>query len=171
MGNPIINLIGQRFGRLIAFEKTDKRNNAGCVIWKCLCDCGKETFVNSGSLRNGHIKSCGCLGIEKTKERSFKHGHSPKGKRSGEYNTWRAMKIRCLNPKHERFKDYGGRGIRVCDEWKNSFENFLAYLKANDMYPRPVGTSIDRYPNNDGNYEPGNIQWATRFEQNHNRRS
>jgi hypothetical protein len=93
------------------------------------------------------------------------HGHARKGKQTGTYLSWKEMKKRCANPNQKYWKNYGGRGIRVCDRWLNSFENFLA-----DMGERPEGTSIDRYPNNDGNYEPGNCRWATRKQQRANRR-
>jgi hypothetical protein len=92
-----------------------------------------------------------------------------RGRMTNEYKTWAHMVQRCTNPKHKSFKDYGGRGIKVCKEWLHSFGNFLAYLKANNMYPKPAGTSIDR-PNNDGHYEPGNIRWATKSQQNYNQR-
>jgi hypothetical protein len=99
----------------------------------------------------------------------FRHGHALNYGKTKEYQTWIDMKTRCTNPKYKYYKDYGGRGIKVCDEWLYSFENFLAYLKDNNMYPKPAGLSIDRI-DNDGNYEPGNIRWATMSEQNNNQR-
>ena len=102
-----------------------------------------------------------------------RHGHAlhlnGKTHNTREYKTWCDMKFRCYNPKAKQYKNYGGRGIKVCEEWKNSFETFLIYLKTNSMYPKPVGLTIDRI-NNNGNYEPGNIRWATHSEQNHNQR-
>jgi len=95
-----------------------------------------------------------------------RHGHSPRnGKLSLTYHSWQAMKLRCYYPSQPGFKNYGARGIAVCDRWRNSFENFLA-----DMGERPEGKTLDRYPNNDGNYEPGNCRWATLSEQQRNRR-
>lgn len=95
-----------------------------------------------------------------------KHGHWTGNKASRTYDAWRCMKKRCYQPKNASFKSHGGRGIMVCDRWLNNFENFLA-----DMGEAPAGLSLDRYPNNDGNYEPGNCRWATRKQQAQNRRS
>jgi len=94
----------------------------------------------------------------------WRHGHNTRTKRSPTYQSWSAMKLRCLNPNYKKFYLYGGRGIKVCDRWVESFENFLA-----DMGQRPEGKTLDRYPNKDGNYEPGNCRWATQEEQHSNR--
>lgn len=95
------------------------------------------------------------------------HGARAGGRADLTYKSWRQMKDRCLNPNNKQYAEYGGRGITVCERWKNSYENFLA-----DMGSRPSKEySIDRFPNNDGNYEPGNCRWATSIQQNRNRRS
>jgi hypothetical protein len=169
LGRPCVDILGKRFGRIVVIEKTAKRSQES-IVWKCRCDCGKETFVSTGNLRSGNTVSCGCFRREKTKLSFQKHGCTANDRVTKEYRTWDAMKERCYNPKCKQFKNYGGRGIKVCDEWLHSFENFLAYLKANKMYPKPVGMSIDRI-DNDGNYEPGNIRWATQSQQNCNQRS
>ncbi len=96
----------------------------------------------------------------------FKHGHTSRTSRTPTYFSWQAMKMRCLNPRHKKFYLYGGRGISVCERWLESFDNFLS-----DMGERPDGKTLDRYPNKDGNYEPGNCRWATQTEQLSNRRS
>ena len=161
MGRNFVDFTNQRFGRLIAVEKTDRRSG-GHIIWKCKCDCGNETFISSGDLRSGSTQSCGCLQKERTSEAKTTHGQSY----SSEYHTWQMMKDRCYNPNLKHYKDYGGRGITICDHWKDSFENFLA-----DMGPKPSSKhSIDRI-NVNGNYDPGNCKWSTAREQIRNRRN
>ena len=153
----IVDLTSKRFGRLVVIEKTD-RKSSGSIVWKCKCDCGNEAFVSSGHLRIGHTQSCGCL----QKERVTTHGK----KNTSEYRSWYGMKSRCYNPNNKRYKNYGGRGIEVCDRWKDSFENFY-----NDMGSKPSSKhSIDRI-DNDRNYEPGNCKWSTATEQNRNQRN
>lgn len=163
MAQPL-NLIGRRFGRLIVVKRAESTAE-GRTLWLCRCDCGKEKVIRGKHLVNGAIRSCGCLHIEVLREQSLKHGATRGYGKTPEYESWTCMKNRCFNPKRKSFKDYGGRGIRVCARWLNSFENFLA-----DMGRRPgPGYSIDR-KNNDGDYEPGNCRWATSEEQNNNRR-
>lgn len=160
-----LNLIGQKFGRLKVLErlKTGK-----CFTYKCICDCGKEVLVkHTGTLRSGNTRSCGCLKDEATIKRSTKHGHRTILKTTSEYRTWVNIKQRCNNPEVEQFKNYGGRGIKVCDRWLESFDNFLT-----DMGMKPSGKySLDRYPDTNGNYEPENCRWATDEQQSHNKRN
>jgi hypothetical protein len=131
------------------------------------CDCGTSAVVSFKHLRNGASVSCGCFKRENAKRVNTKHGGSGgwKGRvaRAPEYNIWLAMKMRCTNPRAPHWHRYGGRGISVCDRWTgdDGFASFLA-----DVGPRPSPDhSIDRFPNNDGNYEPGNVRWATDLEQ------
>ena len=165
-GRKKIDLTGQKFGRLVVVGDSEKRSARGHVLWSCHCDCGNDVVVRADNLLKGGTKSCGCyqkeMGILHGKV--IKHGHSAKATRSRTYVTWQTMKARCLNEKSTSYKNYGGRGITVCDRWLHSFENFLE-----DMGVRPDDTSIDRI-NNDGNYEKGNCRWATAKEQAYNRR-
>lgn len=150
-----VDLTGQRFGRLlvIGLESRNKHRSH----WKCQCDCGNEKIAEMGQLHNGHTKSCGCL----RKELNTVHGKF----NCSEYRSWQAMKSRCENKNTTRYVDYGGRGIKVCERWSKSFENF--YI---DMGNKPSKKhSIDR-KNNDGNYEPDNCRWATIPEQQRNKR-
>jgi hypothetical protein len=97
--------------------------------------------------------------------KNSKHGGAGRGRKTRAYHSWDAMIQRCTNPKTKAFKDYGGRGITICERWQHSFKNFLA-----DMGEPPVGQTLDRFPDNDGNYEPTNCRWATRKQQNNNQR-
>lgn len=164
------DITGQRFGRLIAV-KPSHSDRRGQLMWECLCDCGKTTVVRGADLRFGKTRSCLCLYHEVIvthggKNRTHGHSHRTLSNGSPEYQSWMGAKVRCLNPKHKIYPQYGGRGITMCARWRDSFEAFLA-----DMGPRPAGTSLDRYPNNDGNYEPGNCRWATQREQCNNKRN
>lgn len=156
-----LDLTGQKFSRLVALRIVGK-SKSGEMIWRCLCDCGTETDVKLGKLRSSRTRSCGCLFDEG--DNRLTHGEARKGKRSREWRIWDNAKSRCYNPRSTSFKYYGQRGITMCDRWRNSFEAFLE-----DMGRCPDGLTIDRIEN-DGNYEPGNCRWATRSQQNSNKR-
>jgi len=127
----------------------------------CRCQCGTERIVLGTNLQQGLSKSCGCY--QKENPGHFKHGHTKKNYATSTYYIWAEMIQRCFTPTHKRFNDYGGRGITVCNRWRD-FQNFLS-----DMGEKPESKSLDRMDNN-GNYEPGNCRWATKDEQINNTR-
>lgn len=158
------DISGKRFGRLliIGVSHSEKRARLkGTVLyWKCKCDCGNEVIISGPNLNKGDSHSCGCYHSDLLIAANTKHGFCG----TSEYDIWNGMKQRCENPNSRGYKNYGGRGITVCQEWIESFDAFYAY-----MGPRPTNLSIDRI-NNDGNYEPGNCRWATAKEQAQNTR-
>lgn len=160
---PLIDLIGKKFGRLIIIKRVEN-DQWGHSMWLCLCNCGMEKIITSHSLRDGVTRSCGCFNTEQITKRSTKHGHSLRSKMSRRYKTWAGMIQRCTNPNDKRWKDYGGRGIIVCERWLK-FKNFL-----DDMGEAPGGLQIERIKNGLG-YFKENCEWATRKQQARNKRS
>ena len=161
-------LKGKKFGKLTVIRECESVKDKP-LRWVCLCDCGATTTVITNKLVQGKIKSCGCWKSELCGNVHLTHGSARVGNQSLEYVSWRHMKERCLNPKNKRYADYGGRGIKICEQWlgKEGFANFLSDM---GRKPSPEHT-LDRFPNNDGNYEPSNCRWGTDEQQNRNRRS
>lgn len=150
-----VDLVGKRFGSLVVIERAPQKSK-GNTTWKCRCDCGETRDIQGGALIAGITSSCGCLRIKMI----TKHGMEA----TPIYNLWASMKARCSNPNSRFYKDYGGRGITVCERWE-IFENFYA-----DMGDRPEGLSLDRIDNNKG-YSPDNCRWATKLQQRRNTRT
>lgn len=156
-----IDLTGQRFG-LLTVQKISKTEK-GFLFWECVCDCGGSRAIKSHKLRGGDVTHCGCNNRELHGDTS-----NSNNKYTKEYMAWLSMKARCYDKNTKNYKDYGGRGITVCDRWKNSYVNFLS-----DVGRAPTKNhSLDRWPDNEnGNYEPSNFRWATPKQQSGNRRS
>jgi hypothetical protein len=159
---PIKDMTGLRFGRLVAKSYVDTVHSQ--ARWLCVCDCGTEKTISGNALRMGNTQSCGCFHKEQmlAQPPRLRHGHAREGQ-SSTYKCWTNMRSRCTNPKVKQYKDWGGRGIKVCERWL-VFDNFLA-----DMGEKPKGMQIDRI-DNDGDYKPSNCRWVTPKENSATRR-
>lgn len=157
--NNFIDITGQKFNRLKVVKRVENSSSRK-ARWLCQCECGNFTEVSGDNLRNGNVKSCGCLIADKNKQRAT---HRKSNIRL--YNIWRNMKARCNCKTHHRYKDYGARGINIYNEWKN-FENFYEWAIQNGYQEN---LTIDRIDNN-GNYEPNNCIWIPLSKQAYNKR-
>lgn len=158
--SKVIDLTGKRFGNLTVVKLYDKRkrNNGGKeYYWLCKCDCGKKTIVRGATLKNGATQSCGCKQRQIAIKVNTRHGQGY----TKLYKVYFSMKQRCLNPKNKAFAYYGGRGIKICNEWIEDYTNFYNWAIANGY---KKGLSIDRI-DVDGNYEPSNCRWILQAEQ------
>lgn len=162
------DLTGQKFGRLTVIQRT-KNNKYGNLMWLCQCECGKQKIVRGSHLKGKRIQSCGCLAFEIAKEKMIERNfvHGKKGTKI--YAIWKAIKQRCFNPNNAMYHNYGGRGITICEEWKNNFQAFYDHVSKLPHF-NEKGYSLDRI-NNDGNYEPNNVKWSTAKEQANNTRT
>jgi len=163
------NEVGRRYGRLVVVSREpDGHSRRGEKRWLCKCDCGTMTVVYQGNLRRGQSKSCGCLLKEIAKHKHLTHGESNYRSNKGtkEYTAWARMLQRCYNNKLSIYKNYGGRGIKVCQRWLNSYINFLSDVGRASGQKYTLGRI-----NNDGNYEPSNVRWETLIQQASNKRT
>lgn len=159
-----VDLSGRKFGRLTPLTRSiRKKGKSTQSVWECTCDCGKITTVAARSLIEGNSTSCGCYRNEQVGKRSYKHGATVGRKMPLEYSTWCAMMSRCFDKGDAAYRLYGGRGITVCEKWRQ-FPGFFE-----DMGVRSKGKTLDRI-NPNGNYEIGNCRWATWEEQGNNKR-
>lgn len=158
----------ERFGRLVVLGEAERIGTSmwqrGQTAWRCRCDCGKEVTVVRAALVKGTTKSCGCSRRRYHPRRPQRDKRQQRDDRTPTMRSWMAMRQRCFNPNGPEYHRYGGRGITVCDRWRESFAAFLS-----DMGEKPPGRSLDRI-DNDGNYEPGNCRWATPTTQSRNSR-
>lgn len=154
------DMIGRKFGRLTVIARAGSRKEKGysCKLWECVCECGKHKIVNTKSLTNGHTQSCGCLADESRKKPKIDIATREEHIRLRK--VWNSIKQRCYNPNSQEYRNYGGRGIKMCDEWRNSSKAFIEWALNNGY---SIGLDVDRIDNN-GNYEPSNCQFLTRSE-------
>lgn len=159
----LIDLTGRQVNDWTVIQHTTMGSRK-VSAWLCRCVCGVERPVAAANIRSGRSRGCGCKKLARIGEANTHHGHSKGGKVSSEYVTWRNMHARCYNPKSKAYRHYGARGIRVCNRWRCSFENFLA-----DMGPRPDPKFTIERKNNDLGYSPDNCIWADCCVQNNHR--
>lgn len=159
-----IDLAGRQFGRLAVVSYAETR--AKKAFWLCQCECGNETITSGESLRRSLVKSCGCLRRETTAKKNFRHGFNQRGDRNRHYTVWLSMMARCYTTTCKDYRNYGKRGIIICDEWHNpsAFVNWCISKE-----PIPAGHSVDRIEVN-GPYGPDNCHFASALTQAANRR-
>ena len=157
----LVDITGQRFGRLTVVRREETKNKH--TMWLCVCDCGNEIVADGYNIKYAHTTSCGCVQKERTSKANRTHGN----RNTRLYRIWNCMKNRCYRKSYHAFDHYGGRGIKVCDEWKDDFQAFYKWAMSNGYEDN---LSIDRVDNDKG-YSPDNCRWATMADQNKNKRA
>lgn len=161
MMGSLIDLTGKRFGRLTVVKRAENVKNRPC--WVCKCDCGNTKIIKGDDIRYGKTLSCGCYARDALKRRNFKHGYT-QGRINRLYSIWASMKNRTTNSNTQFYARYGGRGIKMCKEWLDSFSSFKDWAESNGYKD---DLTIDRIDNEKG-YYPQNCRWTTMTEQMNN---
>lgn len=166
MGRQVIDITGKKFNRLTAIKRVGTHPTRNVHIWEFMCDCGNIVNVCKSDAMHSAVKSCGCLNSERTRDRNYKHGNSIRGKKTKAYTSWVHMVQRCTNPKNKDYPNYGGKGLKIEEDWVKDFSKFLEHI--GDCPNEDERWSLGRIDNNVG-YVVGNVRWETDEQQARNK--